>query len=184
MQDFSTWPVTGLVAPLWLRSVFGVPVLVPDPHRLVHLQLRRFAGCPVCSLHLRSMARRHHEIATAGIAEVVVFASALGDLLPYAADLPFPLIADPTRALYRRFGLERSARAVLDPRAWAAALRGLGSARLPGRLPTDLLGLPGDLLIAPDGAVLAVHQGRHADDQWSVDDLLALAAASPSRQTR
>ncbi|MEV7802206.1 hypothetical protein AB0O28_04580 [Microbispora sp. NPDC088329] len=35
----------------------------------------------------------------------------------------------------------------------------------------------GDFLIAPDGTVLAVHPGRHADDQWSMDDLLALAAA-------
>jgi hypothetical protein len=31
-------------------------------------------------------------------------------------------------------------------------------------------------LIAPDGRVVACKYGAHADDQWSVDDLLALAA--------
>jgi hypothetical protein len=34
------------------------------------------------------------------------------------------------------------------------------------------LGLPADFLIDPDGSVVAVHYGRHADDQWSVDQLL------------
>ncbi|MEV5743869.1 hypothetical protein AB0L30_27760 [Microbispora rosea] len=38
-----------------------------------------------------------------------------------------------------------------------------------------MLRRPGDFLIAPDGTVLAVHHGRHADDQWTMDDLLALA---------
>jgi hypothetical protein len=36
------------------------------------------------------------------------------------------------------------------------------------------LGLPGDLLIGPDGRVLATKHGTHADDRWSVDELLAL----------
>jgi len=169
---------------MWLQSVTGVTVAVPDPQRLVHLQLRRFAGCPVCSLHLRAMARRHDEITASGITEVVVFASTTADLLPYAAGLPFPLIADPQRMLYRRFGIERSAGALLDPRAWPAALRGLRHARPARRLPGNMLGLPGDVLIAPTGTVLAVHRGRHADDQWSVDDLLTLAAGPASGQGR
>ncbi|NVB84948.1 MAG: AhpC/TSA family protein, partial [Kofleriaceae bacterium] len=36
-----------------LVSLDGEPIEVPDPARLVHLQFRRFAGCPVCNLHLR-----------------------------------------------------------------------------------------------------------------------------------
>jgi hypothetical protein len=36
------------------------------------------------------------------------------------------------------------------------------------------LGLPTDFQIAPDGNVLACQYGSHADDQWSVDDLLNL----------
>jgi hypothetical protein len=29
--------------------------------------LRRFAGCPICNLHLREIARRHDELVAAGI---------------------------------------------------------------------------------------------------------------------
>ena len=39
------------------------------------------------------------------------------------------------------------------------------------------LGLPADLLIAADGKVNASDYGRHAYDQWSEDQLLALAKA-------
>jgi hypothetical protein len=34
------------------------------------------------------------------------------------------------------------------------------------------LGLPADFLIAPDGRVRTCKYGAHADDQWSVDELL------------
>jgi hypothetical protein len=39
------------------------------------------------------------------------------------------------------------------------------------------LGMPADFLIGPDGAVVARKYGGHADDQWSVDELLRLATA-------
>jgi hypothetical protein len=34
------------------------------------------------------------------------------------------------------------------------------------------LGLPADFLIAPDGRITALKYGRHAYDQWTVDELL------------
>ena len=38
-------------------------------------------------------------------------------------------------------------------------------------------GLPADFLIGPDGLLLDVHYGTHADDQWSVDFVLERARA-------
>jgi hypothetical protein len=37
--------------------------------------------------------------------------------------------------------------------------------------------MPADFLIGADGAVVARKYGEHADDQWSVDELLRLATA-------
>jgi hypothetical protein len=56
-----------------LTSISGETVSIPDGAVLVHLQLRRFAGCPICNLHLRSLAERYEEISAAGIREIVVF---------------------------------------------------------------------------------------------------------------
>src|SRR6266480_1128170 len=86
----------------------GQLVTIPDPAGdFVHLQFRRFAGCPICNLHLRSIVRRYDEIRSHGIREVVVFHSTVAELAKYEAELPFPLIADPERQLYQRFGVER-----------------------------------------------------------------------------
>jgi AhpC/TSA family len=61
---------------LQLAATSGQLVTVPDlAGDYVHLQLRRFAGCPICNLHLRSIVTRHDEIRSAGIREVAVFHS-------------------------------------------------------------------------------------------------------------
>jgi hypothetical protein len=52
------------------REVSGPPVAFRASDRLIHLQFRRFAGCPVRNLHLRSVVRRHEEVEAAGIREV------------------------------------------------------------------------------------------------------------------
>ena len=68
---------------------------IPDSQRLVHLQFRRYAGCPICNVHLRSMARHHDDIRAAGILEVAIFHSPAEDMLPHQGDLPFAVVADP-----------------------------------------------------------------------------------------
>ncbi|MDY6999026.1 MAG: peroxiredoxin-like family protein [Actinomycetota bacterium] len=158
-----------------LDTVEGGVIAVPDPERLVHLQFRRFAGCPICHLHVRAVARRHDEIRAAGVTEVVVFHSAAESLREHQPDLPFAVVADPDRRLYDEFGVGSSLAAVAHPRAWLAAARG---ARHQSSLTAgigrgeDHLGLPADFLIAPDGTLLAAGYGTHADDQWSVEEIL------------
>jgi hypothetical protein len=52
-----------------------------------------------------------------------------------------------------------------------------GEARAPEARPHGgRFGLPADFLIASDGRVIASHYGEYVDDQWSVDDVLELAA--------
>jgi peroxiredoxin len=172
------------VRPQILGTISGEAAPVPDPSDLIHLQFRRFAGCPVCNLHLHTFVRRHDELRAAQIREIVVFHSSADELREYAADLPFAVVPDPARFLYAEFGVDSSPRAVLDPRAWGAILRGVmrtlvavlrGKERLPPIQPRGgSLGLPGDFLIAPDGRVVAAKYGVHADDQWSVDEVLDL----------
>ena len=123
-----------------------------------------------------------------GIHEVVIFHSTIDDLLHYERDLPFAVIADPDKRLYGEFGVERSPRALLDPRAWMPIARAvlhsvLQTIREGRPVPPVMphggsLGLPADFLIASDGRVLALKYGRHADDQWSIDELLTLGIAA------
>jgi peroxiredoxin len=172
-----------------LVTITGAPVTIPDPERRIHVQFRRFAGCPVCNLHLHSIARRHAEIEAANIREVVVFHSTAEDLLVHADQLPFDVLADPGKNLYAAFGVESAVLALLDPRAWTFILGGVvrsafaivarGAPAPAMNPPGGSLGLPADFLLASDGSVLARKYGRHAYDQWSVDELLDLAGRNP-----
>lgn len=180
-----------LIAARELVTITGEGIGVPDTGRLVHLQFRRFAGCPVCNLHMRSIAQRHDEIAAADVSEVVVFHSTAEELRVHAAELPFAVIADPDKRLYVEFGVEPAPRALLDPRAWMPFVRGFshdlwqiirGRQAAPSMKPEGgSLGLPADFLIAADGHVLACKYGEYVYDQWSVDQLLELARTEKGR---
>ena len=71
---------------LELTATSGERVTIPGSDGdYVHLQLRRFAGCPICNLHLRSIVTRHDEIRFHGIREVVVFHSTAKELAKHEA---------------------------------------------------------------------------------------------------
>ena len=88
--------------------------------------------------------------------------------------LPFPLLADPQRTLYRRFGLERGS----FTEVW-----GLGTLRLYRdllrrgrrlRVPIqDTRQLGGDFVIDGGGHLVAAFRPRSPDSRPSVDQLLA-----------
>ncbi len=175
---------------LELTAASGRQVTIPDPGGdRVHLQLRRFAGCPICNLHLRSIVTRHDEIRSHGIREVVVFHSTAKELAKHEAEMPFPLIPDPERALYRQLGVERGPSSLLNGGALRAAMAGEAAAIRKRSTTRGVLGpvkptggrfgLPADFLIAPDGRIAAVKYGKHAYDQWTVDELFEHAHHLP-----
>jgi hypothetical protein len=158
-------------------DIDGVLQPLPLPGRtLTHVVLRRFAGCPICNLRVREAALRHAEVEAAGIGTVVVFGSSAEEMRRYQADLPFVLVPDPAHAVRDACGATSSVASVLHPAAWAAMGRGLlGSFRKAPLGEGDHLALPADLLVDEAGTIVALKYGVHADDQWSVDDVLALA---------
>jgi peroxiredoxin len=168
---------------LQMKNIHGAEVSIPSPTQWTHLQFRRFAGCPVCNLHLQSFVARHEEIANARVREVVVFRSSDAELLPYQGSFPFDVIGDPKKLLYGRYGVSSSISALLSPKAFMASLKGnlkkdkpeLNMMSIPNG---GILGLPADFLIAPDGIVRAVRYGTHAYDQWTVDEMLALTRST------
>jgi hypothetical protein len=106
-----------------LTTIRSERIRVPVGEGLTHLQFRRFAGCPICNVHLRSVARRHDEVEAAGICEVVVFHSPVEAMLPHQGELPFAAITDPGRELYTAFGVETAWQSVLHARFWTTRLR-------------------------------------------------------------
>ncbi|MBF6345469.1 peroxiredoxin-like family protein [Nocardia cyriacigeorgica] len=171
-------------------TVAGKDLTVPADAPITHIQFRRFAGCPICNLHLHTFISRRAELAEAGIHEVVVFHSTRQQLLEYESELPFDVIPDPDKRLYREFGVESSKWAILAPRVWGTIVRAVARSALrvlrrQSPLPPlnpggGRYGLPADFVVGSDGRLIGVHYGTHADDQLSIDQVLAMARSAGS----
>jgi peroxiredoxin len=158
-----------------MEAITGEAINLPDAKRLVHLQFRRFVDCPICNTHIAESRKRAREIEAAGIKEVIVFHSSPKSIRSYQKDVPFLMVGDPKKAMYKDFGVETSL-GFMSLKALGAGIRGMArghfALRVVGGGP---LGLPADFLIAPSGRITAVKYGTDAYDQWSVDELLSLA---------
>jgi len=165
--------------PFSAPSLSHGPFSVPGDAAFIHLQFRRFAGCPICSLHLRSFARRQDELRQAGITEAAIFHSGADALSRYHVDLPFFIIPDEEKRLYAMYGLERSWSAMMHPKSMWAAMRGMvSSPNNPLDAAGGYLGLPADFLIDSEGNLLHVKYGDHADDHWELDEVLHLVSTA------
>lgn len=93
--------------------------------------------------------------------------------------LPFPVLADPDRDLYRRFGLGRgSVRRIWNPGTLATYARLLGRGRRLRRPTEDTRQLGGDLVIGPDGRLSAIFRPASPDARPSVQQLIEAVAAA------
>jgi hypothetical protein len=161
------------IKPYELQDIYGNKIYVPEIGRWTHLQFRRYSGCVICNLHLQEIINRQNEIKVAGINEVIFFQSSQAYLLAQFADKPVTIIADPELYYYREFAVENSYMSIANPAAWAPGFKGMFKfgIQLPKKGESPL-GLPADFLIDDLGKIVAVHYGKHAYDQWSIDHLL------------
>ena len=159
-----------------LESIQGKKINIPHPANFTHIQFRRFAGCPMCNLHIQTFIQNNQQLLANGIQEVAVFHSTKASMLAHHAEAPFPLIADPDKLLYKKFGVEQSILSILHPRAWLAGIKGLfGSGVGLPSFGESIIGLPADFLIDNLGNVVALKYGTHAYDHWELDEVIRLA---------
>lgn len=158
--------------PIRATTVLGQPLRIPDPDgRVTHIQFLRFAGCPVCNLHLQDFIKREAELRNARLHEVMLFHSEARFINDYHGKLPFDLVADPHRQIYNDFGVEISPWAILNPFGWAGFIKGYALKKA-GEFDSTVMGLPADFLIGSNGRIIDCHYGSSAYDSWSVDDVL------------
>lgn len=166
-----------IIPQLTLNTINDQSVTIPSTDKYTHLQFRRFAGCPVCNLHLQSFFKHADAIKAHGIEEVIVFHASKEKMLENVVETSFNLVADPNKKLYEQFGLKNSWKALLNPSVVTSAVKGLNIKPFakPEKLETELV-VPADFLIDKNGKIVALKYGKHADDQWSVDKLLSLVS--------
>ena len=152
--------------PLSLDSLRGGPVL---------LKFYRFATCPVCNLHMHHFIKRHGEIEAAGLRTVVFFHSSLARLeKTIDRALPFAVVPDPDKDIFRAYGVTQSWAGMFRARVWADYGRAMARGLSPGMLSHDggIKGHPADFLLDATGTIRLAHYGAHYADSLDADAVL------------
>lgn len=149
----------------------------------VWLSLYRYATCPMCVEHIAEVLTRYNEIEKAGIQFIAVFESRkdqfvkpnTGATQKLMENIPFPMIADPEKKIYRAYRAKVSLWAVFRPKVlWVglrATLKGYRQKELDGALGQ----IPAHFLIAPNGKIHTAYYGSTVADNipWSTVEKFA-----------
>lgn len=150
--------------PVDLAALRGRPVL---------LSFYRYASCPVCNLRMHSVIMAYPEWAERRLAVVSVFQSPAESIAGYVGqqDAPFPIVPDPTMALYKRFGVESHWGGLVSMRVIGAAMRAFRKGFLPGKVEGPMQRTPADFLIDAEGSIALAHYGTDIDDHIPLDTI-------------
>lgn len=150
--------------PVDLQAMRGAPVL---------LSFYRYASCPVCNFRVHNVITAFPQWDQQGLKVVAVFQSPAQSIAQYVGrqDAPFPIVADPDMALYRRFGVEKSWRGMVSWRVMGAALKAFRKGFFPGKVEGPPQRTPADFLIDAQGRIALAHYGKDIDDHIPLDTI-------------
>jgi signal transduction histidine kinase/peroxiredoxin len=168
--------------PFVASDLQGRRIDLADYHgRHVFLAFLRFAGCPFCGLRTHTLTLRYPTFQAAGLDVIVVIESARSHALEQAVlcDAPFPIIADPTGALYRLYETTASQRglqfALRHRKEEFAEAQRLGLEALVNDGPAYGDGvldrLPAEFLIDSDQRIEIAHYGKDIGDFLPLETL-------------
>lgn len=149
--------------------------------RPVLLVFLRSLGSPACFEHVAQLRRRQDDLDGTGVAVYVVALASRGRVGVFVRRhaLPYPVIVDEARVLYRAFGMGRSPWwRIYAPRAvWRYVKSYLGAT--PAEPRGETLQRGGDVILDPDGRVQFIHVADNSYDHPAVDHLLRRLHAIP-----
>ncbi len=177
----------GAVAPDFSATdLFGRPLHLADLRgRSLLLAFMRYASCPLCNLRVRELVLAHEALSSQGLAIWVVFQSGAASLREHVGrhDAPFPLIADPSMSLYRRYGVERSWRGLLAPTNLREALRAIRLGFRPGRVDGPVERMPADFLIDPQGRIARAFYAARAGEHLPLEEVSGWLADARAKKS-
>jgi len=137
------------------------------------LSFFRYASCPACNLRIHELTKVYDELQEKGLAILAVFESPKESIMKYVAagELPFSIIPDPDRNLYKQFGVEASwIKYVLGaPTVMKAILKGI----FPGKMEGDWAMVPADFLIDEHGSIHTAYYGKNIGDHLDFQHILS-----------
>lgn len=166
----------GMTAPMFTaEALSGKRVdLAALRGRTVLIKFYRFATCPVCNLHMHRFIKEYGALEALGLTTVVLYhspADKLESAQPTIA--PFDLVADPEKAIFRKYGVETGWAGMFSPAVMLDYTRALIAGFPPGLLTSDggITGNPADFMVDADSRIAFAHYGKHYADSLDAAEI-------------
>lgn len=133
----------------------------------VWLAFYRYAGCPLCNLHLYESSLWLDSMPRSDLKMIAVFESAgekFEDVGAWDCSVPLTLISDPEKKHYETFGVDARLLAAFTPVVVPRLIRALRQGFRQGPIGGELGQVPGHFLIDETGVIEQAYYGRHIDD--------------------
>ena len=147
----------------------------------VWLIFYRYAGCPICNLHLLALSHREEVLKTINLQVVAVFDSPKDSFPKTLAGKPYPdipLIPDPQNRLFNLYKTTQSLSGVIHPKVATNFFKAMFSGFKQPKIDGKIGQMPAHFLIDPEGQLDTIYYGKHAADHipWEkVDDFVERA---------
>ena len=136
------------------------------------LSFYRYASCPFCNLRVHQIIQHHEAFQQKSLCVLAFFQSPKKSILQYVGEqnAPFPIIADPSREVFRLYGVESSWKGVLRTgRRVATLMSALKNGFIPGKMEGSKALLPADFLVDCDLIVKEAYYGKDIGDHLPME---------------
>jgi peroxiredoxin len=158
------------------ESLSGKTVSLEDyKNKNLLVKFYRFATCPVCNLHLRNFVKQYDELKKEGLEVVIIYHSPKWRMEKnFPQDIPFELLSDPGKNIFRKYGVESSLAGMFSWRLMRDYMLALKAGYPTGMLSHDggVMGHPADFIINKQGKIVFAHYGKNYADSLSIKQVI------------
>ncbi|MHA1953373.1 MAG: redoxin domain-containing protein [Candidatus Heimdallarchaeaceae archaeon] len=165
-KDFSLMDISGNIISLSNYS-----------KKKLMLSFYRYASCPLCNLRVQQLIQISKELETKGLILLAFFQSPKESIERYVGkqEPPFPIIPDPERKIYKKYGINHSWIGYLRGGVSLTMLKALWKGFMVGKMEGKKNLLPADFLIE-NLIVKKAYYGKTISDHLPIDEIRAFIA--------
>jgi peroxiredoxin len=163
-------------------DIYGNEMSLSDfKGKKIILSFYRNVSCPFCNRRIHQIMGNNLRLKASGVQLVFLFESSnekLKSSVFHQGISPWPLIGDPQKEIYKRYGVEQSTIKMMK----TMFSSNLGQAKkdtkelnLPADKDASMNLMPADFLIDENFRIVKAHYGGHLDDHISIDEFKAFA---------
>jgi len=163
-------------------DIFGNEIKLSDyKGKKIILGFYRNVACPFCNRRVHRIMGNMVRLRNSGVKMLFMFESSNDKLVKsifHQGIVPWPLIGDPDKKLYTKYGVENSKMKMMRTMFSTNMMKAMKNAKqynLPEDKDSSMDLIPADFFIDENFKIVKAHYGKHLDDHVELEELKAFA---------